>query len=61
MENSIDQENLPATLNLNMQIMTGSHERTEKEFRNLLEESSFTISEIYSLNSLLKILLCQKK
>ena len=60
-ENSIDQENLPATLNLNMQIMTGSHERTEKEFRNLLEESSFTISEIYSLNSLLKILLCQKK
>lgn len=48
-------------LNLNMQLMCNSYERTTEEYRQLLENIGFQIQSIKKLNSLQSILIVKKK
>jgi hypothetical protein len=49
-----------ALLNLNMQLMCNSNERTQYEYKALLEMSGFKFIEVKPLNELQSIIICKK-
>jgi C-methyltransferase len=52
-------ESPPYLLNLNMQFLCDSKERTGSEYKTLLNQSGFQIETILRLNSLQSILICR--
>ncbi len=49
-----------ALLNLNMQLICNSKERTQQEYKALVEETGFKFVEVKPLNDLQSIIICKK-